>query len=148
MSNLVSALTAAVVCFLVAACSSGEGAPPTGVSSPQIVVDHAIDAGPYELENTALDRAVSRTGLPRDASIWVQRSADGKVVCGALSGPGGKPVLYLAGMVSGGYLGAPLARVTPEVSERMLNTSNRAVMTNCADRGVIPPEHVQRLLSE
>ena len=133
-----------LVAILVAA---GGCSYPEGDSLPARQATRVIDTGSYAIENAALDRAMTRTGLPREASLWIQRTADGVVVCGALARPEGKPVLYLTGP-SGGYIGAPLASVTPEVGRKVLDTANRAVLTNCGDHGLTPPERILRMLSD
>jgi hypothetical protein len=133
---------AALTVVLAASCSSAEE-PRAASADPQVA--QAADSGPYAVENAVLDRAVDRTGLPRDASLWIQRTADSRVVCGALGRPAGKPVLYMGGR-EGGYLGAPLANLEPAAAERLLDQWNTAVMTNCADNGLIPPERVRNLL--
>ncbi len=106
----------------------------------------AVDIGPYAAENAVLDRAVERTGLRREDNLWIQRTADSRVVCGALRGPQGKPVLYL-GAPEGGFLGAPLAKM-PEVALRLLDQWNEAVRINCASHGLVPTERVRVLLPD
>lgn len=146
--NELSALTTLLAALLVVgACSAPQTDTAVDVQPPTTGTQ-VIDTGPYALENSALDRAAERMGLPREASLWVRRSASGNVVCGALARPAGKPVLYFAGMLSGGFVGVPLARLTPEVGEEVLDVSNRAVLKNCRDNGLVPPERVLRLLAD
>lgn len=133
---------AGALLFPAAACSSGQAEQAS--SQPQS--PRVVDSGPYAIENAALDRAVDLTGLPRESTLWIQRTWDGRVVCGALAHPSGTPVMFLSGPEGTGYVGAPLARLTPEVGEQHLDQWNNAVLVNCADHNLIPPERVTALL--
>lgn len=129
---------------LTSSCSTPE------TSDTRTPIEAAYEPGDldsYELENLALDLATERTGLPREASLWIKRSITSGVACGALARPEGTPLLFLAGR-GGGFLGLPIAQLQPHVVERTIDRSNRAVMTACAEHRLVPPARVQALLAD
>lgn len=115
------------------------GCEATDVSTGSPARASAQAASHQSVEERALAAARIRSGLHDAPSIWQQQSANGVTVCGAIRRENGQPIFYQYAPQTDSALILQVSQMAePEVTA-LINQSNAAVASSCADHGIAAP---------